>query len=179
MRGTAYTTDEQIEKMREELRRAKEKKHKKSGSIFSLEKSEAKRTLGKRTGAVLFTAIVLLLVFSLYSVLLAKSKGETPDLFGYQLYVVKSNSMAPTLKVGTVILSRIPEDPSSLNVNDIVTFKTASGVQVTHRIIEVIKTEDGQVKYRTKGDNPINSPDREPLDPQHILAKMVAKIPLT
>ncbi|MGI6453666.1 MAG: signal peptidase I [Syntrophomonadaceae bacterium] len=174
-----YTTDEQIEKMREELRQAKEKKDKKSGSIFSMQQSDAKRVLIKGAGWFFFIVIVLLLLSTLYSVLLAKSKGETPCLVGYQFYVVKSNSMAPTFKTGTVILSKTPEDSSKLNVGDIVTFKNANGAIVTHRIIEVIKTEGGQVKYRTKGDNPINSPDRELLDPQQILARVIAKIPLT
>lgn len=179
MREMDYTTDEQIKIMREELRRAKKKKNKKSGSIFNMQNSEAKRRLIKGTGLFFFAVIVLLLVSMLYSVLLAKSKGETPYLFGYQFYVVKSGSMSPTLNVGTVILSKTPMDSSKLNVDDIVTFKTENNAIVTHRIIEVIKTEDGQVKYRTKGDNPINSPDQELLDSQQILAKLIAKIPLT
>ncbi len=166
MQKTAFTTDEQIEMMREELRQAKKGKGKKKSLLL------------KATGLFVFAIIVLTLLFTLYSVLLAKSKGETPSLLGYQFYVVQSGSMSPAFEVGTVIISRTPKDSSKLKVDDIVTFKTKDGATVTHRIIEVIKAEDGQIKYRTKGDNPINSPDRELLEPQQILAKFVAKVPL-
>jgi len=172
-----YTTDEQIERMCEELRLAKEKRQKK-GSLKPLQKINI-QAIVKVTGLFIFIIVVISLLFILYSVLMAKSRGETPDVLGYQLYVVKSNSMAPTLDVGTVILSKIPEDSTKLDVNDIVTFKTISGAVVTHRIIEVIETGDGKVKYRTKGDNPTNSPDTELLDPERVMAKFVLKIPLT
>jgi signal peptidase len=70
-------------------------------------------------------------------------------------------------------------DPAALKVDDIVTFRMENGVIVTHRIIEVLKDKKGKVTYRTKGDNPINSPDPELLTPDRVIARLVAKIPFT
>ena len=164
---TTFTTDEQIEMMREELRQAKKKKKGVKGQFF------------KATGLFVFVVLVLILLFTFYSVISAKNKGKIPNLLGYQFYVVQSGSMSPALEVGTVIITKTPKDSSQMKVDDIVTYKTNEGIVVTHRIIEVIGTADGQIKYRTKGDNPINTPDQELLDPQQILAKFLAKVPLT
>jgi signal peptidase len=175
-----YTTDEQIEMMREELRQAKKKPDKDEGAKTSeYKRAHAKKVIKKTLGLLSFGITVVFLSTVLISVLIAKNRGETPNLLGYQLYVVESGSMSPTLKVGAVIISHISKDNKTLNVNDIVTFKTAGGAVVTHRIIEVLTDKNGKIKYRTKGDNPINSPDVELLVPERVLAKFVAKIPLT
>jgi signal peptidase len=87
--------------------------------------------------------------------------------------------MQPTFDIGTVILSKEPSDPSNLSVGDVVTFKSLNDTTVTHRIIEVVTDEDGSIKYRTKGDNPLNSPDSELLDPERVISVYVFKIPLT
>ena len=76
-------------------------------------------------------------------------------------------------------MARKPNDPTALKEDDIVTFRTLGGALATHRIIEVLDLEDGSVAYRTQGDNPISSPDQEILDPDRILAKFLAKIPLS
>lgn len=176
-----YTTDEQIEMMREELRQAKKKSdgEEKSEKSSEYKRVHKKQMIRKTLGLLSFGITVIFLSVVLISVLMAKSRGETPNLLGYQLYVVQSGSMSPTLKVGAVIISQIPKDNYALEKDDIVTFKTESGAIVTHRIIEVLKDENGQVRYRTKGDNPINSPDQELLDPKRVMASFIAKIPLT
>jgi len=180
VREIQYTTDEQIEMMREELRLAKQKADKDNRKkTAEYRRAHAKKLIKKTLGLLSFGIIVVALLSVLVSVLMARSRGETPNLFGYQLYVVESGSMSPTLKVGAVILSVQPKDKEALSVNDIVTFKTGSGATVTHRIVEITEDENGQVRYRTKGDNPINSPDLELLDPERVLAKFIAKIPLT
>ncbi len=162
-----YTTHEQIEKMREELHRAGEKKEK------------AKARPLKIVSLAFFYSFIIFLVFILASILLAKSSGEVPSIFGYQLYRVESGSMSPTLDIGSVILTKEPEDVYALEVGDVVTFKTTSGSIVTHRIIEVITDEMGNIEYRTKGDNPNNSADIDLLDPENVLAIFVFRIPLT
>ena len=58
--------------------------------------------------------------------------------------------MEPTLKVGSIILTKVPKDAAKLKKDDIVTFRTKAGSVVTHRIIEVIAGEDGNPQYRTK-----------------------------
>ncbi|MDP4109006.1 MAG: signal peptidase I [Bacillota bacterium] len=173
MRKVEYTTDEQIEQMREELRQAKLKKG------MHIDMHHVLVIVRKTVSMVLFLAVVAALTTTLVFIQLAKSKGQTPDILGYQLYVIQSGSMSPTLKVGAVIISHIPDDKSDLKVDDIVTFKTESGATVTHRIIETVKSADGKIRYRTKGDNPVNSADQELLDPDRVIAEFIAKVPLT
>ena len=168
-----YTTDQQIEKMRKELQMAK--------ALEDSEDKTAKRRTRMKAVAkrIFFYGLVALLLFMLTSAVITKENGGVPSLFGYQLYVVESGSMSPTLKVGAVILSKQVKNPETLAVNDIVTFKNASGSIVTHRIIEVLPRKNGTVQYRTKGDNPINSPDLELLDSDRVMARFAAKVPFT
>ncbi len=159
MKNTKYTTDAEIELLRNEIEEAK------SANIKT-----------KSSKLIIFTiyAIIYLLLFcTLISVLLSKYYGETPQILGYQLYIINSESMSPTFKIGSVILSRKPADVSALKVGDIVTFSQAEAI-ITHRIIEVVN--DGGIKYRTKGDNPNNTPDIALLAPENVKAVFVMKL---
>ena len=159
MRNTKYTTDKEIELLRNELEEAK--------------RINIKAKSIKLAKLMIYTLIYLLLFGTLISVLLSKYSGETPQIFGYQIYIIKSASMSPTLKTGSIILSKKPTDASVLKVGDIVTF-SQSGVIITHRIIEVVK--ENSIMYRTKGDNPNNTPDINLLSPENIKAVFVMKL---
>lgn len=176
-----HTTQEQIDEMRRELQREKQKAYGAGTRGGRRSKSSGKRKLAaKAAGWVVFTSIVLVLGAAIVSINVTKNRGGIPSLpGGYQLFVVESGSMEPTFKVGVVILSRKPKDANSLKANDVVTFRTLSGSIVTHRIIEVTKDEKGNIGYRTKGDNPKNSVDRELLTPDRVIAVFLAKVPLT
>lgn len=179
MTQTKYTTKEQIEAMRQEILREKEKMAGIStGKGLSSARLSLRKQAMKTMGGVIFLALCSLLVLSIISIQITKSRGEIPNVLGFQLFAVKSGSMEPTLKVGVVIVSRKPKDPEYLQVNNIVTFRTLSNAIVTHRIIEVIN-DNGSKAYRTKGDNPINSPDQDLLTPNRVIGVFFARIPLT
>lgn len=167
-----YTTQQQIEEMRSEIR--SEKRLMSRG----LKKRSGKGTL-KAIGWILFFAIVIFLSTAIVTVNLARSRGEIPRIFGYSLFVVQSGSMEPTFDIGTVILCRKPSAPDRLKAGNVVTFHSLAGYVVTHRIVEVIPKEGGGTAYHTKGDNPKNSVDQEVLTPDRVLAVFVAKIPMT
>ncbi|EGW36276.1 signal peptidase I [Desulfosporosinus sp. OT] len=179
MTQTKYTTPEQIEAMRQEILREKEKiAGISSGKGSSRGQLPLRRQVKKIVSGLIFSSLCLLLVSSIISIQISKSKGEIPNVLGFQLFAVESGSMEPTLQVGAVIVSRKPKDPEKLKVNDIVTFRTLSNALVTHRIIEVLN-DNGSSAYRTKGDNPINSPDQDLLTPNRVVGVFFAKIPLT
>jgi signal peptidase len=170
------TTDEQIDQMRKELQIAKQKAEKLRshrllygfGSIF------------KVLGQILFYMIIAFLLCVLLGVLVAKSKGDIPSVLGYRMFVVESGSMEPTLKVGAVILTRAPQNASRLIAGTIITFRTPDGAHIiTHRIIEVVTDGAGNAQYRTKGDNPINSLDKDLVTPDRVIAVFLAKVPFT
>lgn len=161
MRETKYTTEKEIELLKKEIESAKIRKVSRAGYVA-------------RT-----TSYVLVLVFLTYiliSVIVAKQLNKTPQILGYQVYRVKTGSMIPTLNIGSIILSKVPKNPYTLKEGNIVTFVRGNAV-ITHRIIEVVKADT--VRYRTKGDNPENSPDPELLSPDAVRAVFVLKIPFT
>jgi signal peptidase len=174
-----YTTDKQIEQMRNELKKARERQENKKLITLDIPKYKAFKKIVSRITEIFLSLLIVILIFVLISVLMAKSKGETPSLLGYRLYIVKTGSMAPTLNIGTVILSREAKDAADLDLNTIITFKTKEGEVVTHRIIEIVPDEEGNIRYRTKGDNPLNSEDPDLLEPEDVIAVFVMKIPLT
>lgn len=176
MANIPYTTEEQIAAMREELRQARHKTTKNSpaGGFGTLV------LWAKRIVSILLTLAILFLAAVFVSVYIAKNRGETPSLFGYRLFIVQTGSMSPTFEVGSVIVAKKVTDPAALSVGDIVTFSTQSGALVTHRIIEVVYDDNNAfVGYRTKGDNPVNSPDVDLLKPEQIVAVFVTKVPFT
>lgn len=160
MRIHKYTTDDEIEYLKQEIKTQKQH-HSSNIQIFKIIRYS------------LFLFFFFVLSGILLSILISKNSGETPQIFGYQFYRVMSGSMSPTLKIGSVILSKTPEDNSALKVGDIITFEE-NGAVITHRIIEVVK-KDG-TKYRTKGDNPENSPDIWFVSPDSVKAVFVRKI---
>ncbi|KGK86502.1 signal peptidase I [Desulfosporosinus sp. HMP52] len=181
MTPTKYTTQEQIEAMRKEILQEKQKLLNISESKKSYRgwRPQGKQIIRSVSGAI-FLGVSLLLVWSIISIQMTKSRGEIPNVLGFQLFAIESGSMEPTLEIGAVIVSRTPKnDGSALRVNDIVTFKTLSEAVVTHRVVEVIDNENGSKAYRTKGDNPKNSVDQELLTPNRVIGVFVAKIPLT
>lgn len=176
LQQSRQTTQEQIDAMHSELLREKQKA---AGGASPVRKQWWRRAL-KITEWVVFLFIFALLTATLFGVYAAKSRGETPAVFGiYMLYSVESGSMEPTLTVGSVIVCKKTAHPESLETGQIVTFHTTSGAVVTHRIVEVVADEGGSVSYRTKGDNPINSPDEELLTPDRVIGLFAAKIPFT
>lgn len=179
MTQTKFTTQEQIEAMRQEILREKEKLTEiSSGKRLSRGRRPLRRQAMKSVGGVIFLVLCLFLVGSIILIQITKSRGEIPNVLGFQLFAVESGSMEPTLKIGAVIVSRKPKDPENLKTNDVVTFRTLSNAIVTHRIIEVLY-DNGSKAYRTKGDNPINSPDQDLLTPNRVIGVFFAKIPLT
>lgn len=81
--------------------------------------------------------------------------------------------MEPTINVGDIIIVSGIEK-SNIKVDDIVTFEQ-EGKTITHRIVEVNKTDQGE-KYVTKGDNnQVN--DVEEITYEQIIGILVFKIP--
>ena len=109
----------------------------------------------KVVSIVLTVILVAFLVGGLFLVIQTKRTGA-PFLFGYATYYVVSGSMEPTIMTNDVIIVKKLDDPSSLKVGDIVTYRAAAGAfknlaagtPVTHRIIKI----DGDT-ITTQGDN--------------------------
>ena len=99
-------------------------------------------------------------------------------IFGLAPYTVLSGSMEPEYHVGSLIYVK-KTSAGELNINDPITFKTKSGIVVTHRIIDIIVDENNptSVSYRTKGDAN-DTPDGDPVHISNVIGKPVFHIPL-
>lgn len=113
------------------------------------------KAIKKISGMVLEIIIAFVIIFSIFITImtLCTNKDGIPSIIGYSPFSIQSNSMAPTLHKGDLIIDKIIaiED---LKVNDIVSFfATEQGTNIvkTHRIIEIIN--DGAIILVTKGDN--------------------------
>lgn len=98
-------------------------------------------------GQVLAWAVILLAGTAIVlAVLLPRLGGATP-------YTVLTGSMRPHYPPGTLVVAR-PIDPEKLMVGDVVTYQLRSGEPevVTHRIVQIATTLDGQRTFQTQGD---------------------------
>jgi len=118
--------------------------------------------------AILVIAVIAVYIFFTYGLKIILGT-EIP------LAVVESKSMEPTLNVGDIIISK-GIDPNDLKVGDIIIFQLSnSNTFIVHRIVEIIKDENGLL-IKTKGDN---NPIEDPwiVRPSQIKGIVIFKIP--
>ncbi len=97
---------------------------------------------------------VILLVLLLVNVIGSKMQGKVPEVFGYSVMQIVTGSMEETIPTGTYILVKhVP--PEEIKEDDIISFysdeKAIYGLPNTHRVKEIIKTENG-IEFVTRGD---------------------------
>lgn len=163
-----YTSQKEIIAMQEELRNA-------HNQTLQQKDTYTRKKIMRYAGRVVGILLICLLCKVYFDVESAKAKGETPTVFGYQVYEVQSGSMDPTLPVKSLIIAKKYDTNRLLTKGDIITFEH-DGTTITHRIIEVHNV-DGQISYTTKGDNAQNSIDPEPVYPKEIKATFITKLP--
>jgi len=109
-------------------------------------------------------AIALLLIISVF-----------PITGNYKLMVVQSGSMAPAIKMGSIVMAKPADD---YKIGDVITFGpyTKTKAPTSHRIYDIKMTEQGQPIYITKGDAN-NAPDTREIFRGDILGKVLFSIP--
>ena len=129
--------------------------------------------------SVILVMVFLAVLFVTYAIDYVKniSKGNYKPLYG--AYVIVSPSMVPTIKVqDAVVVKNVA--PEKLRKGDIITFISSdsryAGLTVTHRIIDIEKSDDGKYLFRTKGDNN-NTPDDALVTADNIDGRVFLKIP--
>ncbi len=91
---------------------------------------------------IILYIIVIVCVFFLIS-----TKFTFPG--GFKTLVVRSGSMEPAIKLGSLVLIK---QEQQYRVGDVITYVISNGKEsITHRITEV-KSENGKNSYITKGD---------------------------
>ncbi len=122
--------------------------------------------------------VAIFFVYYIISSKISEMKGQKSTPF-ISLYTIISPSMEPNINVYDVVFTVKVDDYSKIKEGDIITFISTSslgeGLTVTHRVKDVIKTED-DIKFRTQGDN--NSvPDSALASSKNVIGKVLFKIP--
>lgn len=116
-------------------------------------------------GIVLCVILIPMLIIN--CTLIIKSfinKDEVPNIGGVLPLIVLTDSMAPDIMSGDIIICQ-QTDPETIVVGDDIAFFDPAGNGtsiVTHRVIEIVE-ENGETKWRTRGDN--NNTDDKVLVP--------------
>ena len=97
-----------------------------------------------------------------------------PITGNFKVMVVQSGSMAPAIKMGSVVAVKPADD---YKIGNIITFGPYSRTKspTTHRIYD-IKVVNGQPRYITKGDAN-NAPDQREISKRDILGKVLFSVP--
>lgn len=130
---------------------------------------------------VLLAFLILIAGLLIYNIVASKIyeiRGQKyePEI---ALYTIISPSMEPNINVYDVVVTKKVKDFSTIKEGDVITFISTStlgeGLTVTHRVKEVVKTED-DIKFRTQGDNN-KIPDSSLASSKNVMGKVLFKIP--
>ncbi len=120
-----------------------------------MEKSTAMHKFLTILGTVL--CIILIPILLINVTLIVKSytnQEEVPSVGGFLPLIVLTDSMYPDIESGDLIICHTAE-AEDVKVGDVISFFDPAGNGtsiVTHRVLEIVQ-EDGQLNWRTKGDN--------------------------
>jgi len=110
---------------------------------------------------VLFIAFMGLLSLIVLFTLSPRIAGSEGTIFGYSIYVVRSNSMHPTYSSGSVVFVK-ERIASEVKERDVITF-WGGGENVTHRVVAINHNpENDYYSFITKGDAN-NAEDPQPV----------------
>ena len=100
-----------------------------------------------------FFALLFFLAF-FYMFFMKLYPTDAPKFFGYKPYVILTNSMVPTLPVGSLVIDHAIDEDDPIPENTPITFKAelqGQEVFVTH-YFRYIDTSDGYDRYMTQGE---------------------------
>lgn len=92
----------------------------------------------------------------------------------YKLFIVQSGSMAPAIKMGSIVTVKPVND---YKIGDVVSFGEVTKIKspTTHRIHD-IKVVGGEAIYITKGDAN-NAPDQREITKREVIGKVFLSVP--
>lgn len=118
--------------------------------------------------------IEIVVIVFLYNIIVigvsSANKMNVINLFGYKSYIIKTNSMEPTININDVLITK-KVNKDEIKTGDVITF-IKNGEVITHRITQI--DENGE--YTTKGDNN-NIEDSFTINYDNIEGKHILTIP--
>ena len=125
---------------------------------------------------ILIGVMGLFIIYMLVTMFTGRKGNEPPTILNHSIYIVRSNSMSPTFKTGTLLIIK-RADSGTINVDDIITFRKKNDtLSTTHRVVEIIDDNNTR-QFVTRGDAN-NVDDPIPVSENDILGKVTFFIPL-
>ncbi|MBE5935620.1 MAG: signal peptidase I [Lachnospiraceae bacterium] len=120
-----------------------------------VQNNKIKAKIGKflrGTGDVLYIVIFVVAVYVFYTTYI----GQIPSLCGFRFLKAVGGSMEPTITKGEcIIIKTVPAD--EIKKGDVITFFSDDpyilGYPNTHRVVDVVETDEGYKEFVTKGDS--------------------------
>lgn len=135
-------------------------------------KKEKKKKIVK---TIFFPFLIILILFA-SSIFFQKyiQQKNNIDFFGVKPFIVITGSMEPSYNIGDLIFVKAKTN-ENININDVITYSLGNGKEtVTHRVVDIMN-KDGEILYKTKGDNN-NSADFELVKSNQIQGTIIFKI---
>ena len=117
------------------------------------------KTLKKIGKVALDVLIVIVFIISVVLVIANitsdKKNGEQPNVFGYVISSVQSESMSGTFEKGALVVGKMVDEDTVIEKDDIISFyQKVGGATIinTHRVVDV-DIAGGTTIYQTQGDN--------------------------
>jgi len=111
-------------------------------------------------GTILCIILIPILIINCILIVKSYTSEDVPSIGGTLPLIVLTDSMYPVIQSGDLIICHT-EEPENVEVGDVIAFFDPAGngtTIVTHRVTEITEF-DGQLAWRTKGDNN-NTEDR-------------------
>ena len=125
---------------------------------------------------VLIGVMGLFIIYMLVTMFTGRKGNDPPGILKHSIYIVRSNSMSPTFKTGSLLITK-KVDGREIKIDDIITFrKKNDSLSTTHRVVAIIE-EDNTRKFVTRGDAN-NVDDPIPVAENEVLGKVTVYIPL-
>lgn len=132
------------------------------------------RKVGNVLGIVLCVILALMLVLNCVLIISsAVNPNKVPSIGNYSPLIVLTESMHPQIKAGDLILCKniTQSQATQLTVGTVISFydpDEGSTAVVTHKIIQVLQDDQGNVSYVTQGVNN-NIRDRLPVPSANVI----------
>lgn len=143
-------------------------------NIEAIKKRNQEINLIKKISQRIAFVLTIVLIYNIFLVLKSElNNNQDKTLFGYEAYIVTTESMKPNINEGDVIITAKCNE-EKLKIGDVITFKK-NNETITHRIVSIEKIGNKK-RYTTKGDNN-NIEDSEKITYNEINGIQVVLIP--
>lgn len=127
--------------------------------------------------SLLKTIVTLIVIGFVAIVLIQRFSNNNLSVAGYRMFTVVTESMVPEYEVGDVLLVKEIE-PNKITIGDDVTYMGKIGSYankiVTHRVVNIDKTEKENIKFITRGiANDVDDPE---IEQSQIFGTVVTKL---